>query len=470
MKKYLILLLLLISYSVYAQTINLDMLSLVMLDSLTQNKSFEDTIVRADGSVMTFSEDGDTVTTILQHGDTTITHILTRAALVDTANTLAVNEDALLLALVAQQSQELHAHDTIWEIYPHPLCMYLMYVPTVYPSLRDTTAEDESSIRAIRNKARRYITTHHANYYVSMSDTNRLKQMMIDHIEVQRAIVKDIEEDQLDVIRALRDIDSRWRKELNVSLQITQNYASENWYQGASNAFSMLAGAKGTLSYKHENLSWENMGEWRAGLSTVTGDSLRVINTTDDLFRLNSKFGFQVHKHWYISTIGEFRTNLMSNYRKNTKELSSAFLTPVRFTLGVGVDYKPIKNLSVNISPATYKMVYALKSDKAVVNLADFGIEEGKKMLNEFGSSLRVDWKWRPLREIKVETLFYFFTNYKRIETELELDIDFIINRYLSAKLMVHPRYDSTIELAEGQKSKIQFKELISVGFSHTFR
>ena len=64
----------------------------------------------------------------------------------------------------------------------------------------------------------------------------------------------------------------------------------------------------------------------------------------------------------------------------------------------------------------------------------------------------------------------YFFTNYKQIETEVELDIDFIINRYLSAKLMLHPRYDGTIEDVTDTKEKLQFKELISVGFSHTFR
>ena len=49
-------------------------------------------------------------------------------------------------------------------------------------------------------------------------------------------------------------------------------------------------------------------------------------------------------------------------------------------------------------------------------------------------------------------------------------DVDFIINRYLSAKLMLHPRYDSTVELADGKRNKLQFKELISIGFSHTFR
>jgi hypothetical protein len=53
---------------------------------------------------------------------------------------------------------------------------------------------------------------------------------------------------------------------------------------------------------------------------------------------------------------------------------------------------------------------------------------------------------------------------------DLEIDVDFIINRYMSAKLMLHPRYDGTIDEASGEVSKLQFKEVISVGFAHTFR
>ena len=102
--------------------------------------------------------------------------------------------------------------------------------------------------------------------------------------------------------------------------------------------------------------------------------------------------------------------------------------------------------------------------------MGDYGIEAGKNALHELGSSLRVDWKWRPVREIQVEANFYFFTNYKRVETELEVDVDFIINRFLSAKLMLHPRYDSTVELDPDMKTKLQFKEFISIGFSHTFK
>lgn len=405
----------------------------------------------------------------VQAGDTAKT-ILLPAVSLDTLLDNVFDEDAMLLGLVAKQSRELHANDTVWERYPHPLCIPLMYVPAEFPALMDTTKEDVGTIAMIRNNVRRYITQHHADMYVSISDPNRLKQVEMGHGRVRKALVKDVEADRLDRERAVRNMSTPWRYELNTSLQITQNYATNNWYQGANNSFSMLASAKGYIKYKHENILWENNGEWRAGVSTVSGDSLRKVKNTDDVFRINSKFGYQVHEHWYVSAIGEFRTNLWNNWRANTKELSTSFLTPIRFTLGVGADYKPIKGLSVNIAPATYKLVYAMKAESDMVNVTEYGIEEGKNMLHELGSSVRVDWRWRPVREIIVDANFYFFTNYKRVETELELDVDFIINRYLSAKVMIHPRYDSTVELAEGQKNKLQFKELISIGFSHTFR
>ena len=454
-----------ISLSIWAQ----DVMDISLLHTLVNDSNRVDTVAAvepatSDSLSLLFS---DTVEMTIDQQDT----VIVLHGLLDSLNApTTLDEDAILLELVARQSQLLHANDTIWDEYPHPLCMHLMYVPATFPSLSDTTKYDEYTIPAIRAKARRYITTHHAHFYTAISDTNRLKSMVLDHIEVQRAMVKDLEEDRMDIERAKRYQNSPWRKELNVSLQITQNYATENWYQGAANSFAMLASAKGKLSYKKDNYSWENVGEWRAGVNTVSGDSLRIVNTTDDLFRLNSKFGYQLHKLWYLSTNVEFRTNLMNNWRKNKYELASAFMTPIRFTWGVGIDYKPIKGLDVNISPGTFKMVYAMNADPALVNVTDYGIEQGKNIMSEFGSSVRVDWKWRPMREIIVETNFYFFTNYKRIETELEVDVDFVINRYLSAKLMLHPRYDSTVEISENRKTKIQFKEFISIGFSHTFR
>lgn len=392
------------------------------------------------------------------------------------------DSDVLLLELVAQQGRELHRDtlvmhdsvvvvcDTMWKRYPHPLCLPLMYVPELLPSLSDTTPKNPYSIAAIRRNARRYITMYHADLYTAISDPNRLKEVEIGRGTVQRAIVRDIQEDALDAARALRDSRSPWRREANLSLQLTQNYATENWHQGAANAFAMLWAAKAFANYNKGNLSWENNAEWRVGVSTVSGDTLRKMNTTDDIFQVYSKFGYQVHKYWYVSIFADFRTNFFPNFQKNSNHLNTTFLTPIRYNMGLGIDYKPLKGLSVNISPVTYKLTYAFNTDVECIDVNALGIETGNNMLNEVGSSVRVEWKWRPLREIELETKFYFFTNYKQVETELEIDVDFYINKYMSAKILLHPRYDGTVESTTDDKSRLQFKELISVGFAHTFR
>jgi hypothetical protein len=344
-----------------------------------------------------------------------------------------------------------------------------MYVPQPIRSLRDTTPEEQYTIAAIRRNALRYITTHHADLYTAVSDSARLKSLQIGKTKVQRAIVKDVE-DQLDASRVLRDMSSPWRRAATLSLQLTQNYATENWHQGSVNAFSMLGNAKAYANYKGKNLSWENSAEWRVGVSTISGDTVHKMNTTDDRLTIYSKFGYQVHPKWYVSTFADFKTNLFPNFQKNSNKLNTTFLTPIRYTMGVGVDCKPVKGLNINFSPATYKLVYANINDINRIDVSEFGLAQDQKLLQEVGSSLRVEWEWKPLREIKVETKFYFFTNYKQIETDLEIDVDFIINRYMSAKLLIHPRYDGTIENVTDEPSKIQFKELISVGFAHTFR
>jgi hypothetical protein len=392
-----------------------------------------------------------------------------------------VEDDVLLLELVAQQNNNLtstdtvaqedsvaYVQDTVWESYPHPLCLPLMYIPLPMKSLIDTTP-DTYTIAAIRQNALQYITRNHADLYVSVSDPSRLSKIDMGRNKVHR-IAKRKDSGALDINRMVKINDSPWRRQAYVSLQVTQSYATENWHQGSVNAFSMLGNAKAYANYKGKNLSWENSAEWRVGVSTISGDTVHKMNTTDDRLTIYSKFGYQVHPKWYVSTFADFKTNLFPNFQKNSNKLNTTFLTPIRYTMGVGVDCKPVKGLNINFSPATYKLVYANINDINRIDVSEFGLAQDQKLLQEVGSSLRVEWEWKPLREIKVETKFYFFTNYKQIETDLEIDVDFIINRYMSAKLLIHPRYDGTIENVTDEPSKIQFKELISVGFAHTFR
>ena len=60
-------------------------------------------------------------------------------------------------------------------------------------------------------------------------------------IAVQRSLVKDAEEDQRDVMRAIRNMHTPWRKEATIIAQMTQNYVSPNWYQGGVSSFAVLS-------------------------------------------------------------------------------------------------------------------------------------------------------------------------------------------------------------------------------------
>ena len=108
--------------------------------------------------------------------------------------------------------------------------------------------------------------------------------------------------------------------------------------------------------------------------------------------------------------------------------------------------------------------------DTVNMKQTDYSIPVGQKTLNDVGSSVRVEYVWKPVREIALETKFYMYTNYKKVELDLEVNCDFIINRFFSARVMLHPRYDNTVIYTGDEKAKMQFRELLSIGFAHKFR
>lgn len=356
----------------------------------------------------------------------------------------------------------------------YPLALPLYYVPRAYPSLRDSLS-DEVNIYAIRGNARRYLTQHHADLYIGMYDSIEFHSASEIHgdntpyvIVPERSLIKDTQEDIKAQLRAIREMHSPWRMEATTLLQITQNYVSKNWYAGGNSNFTILGIAQGTVLYDNKkNITWETTGEWRMGFSATTGDTLHKINTNDDLFRIYSKLGIKAFGKFSYMVSGEFQTQFFNSWKENVMELKTAPLTPIRFNLSVGLDYKPIDGLSVAFAPLTYKLVYA--HDTTYVASTTFGVEEGQKLLNDVGSSLRIEWLWKPVREISLDSKFYFYTNYHKVEIDWDISCNFIINRYFSARLSLHPRYDNTVVLPDDEKAKLQFKELLSIGFYHKF-
>ena len=351
-----------------------------------------------------------------------------------------VDMDLLLLDMVAEQSRALHANDTTDTL-------------TAAEIMRlDSIAREMAEIDSLREE----------NAKLVMQTVEQ-----IPTIEVERSWIKDAEEDRNDVLRAIRDMRSPWRREATLMAQITQNYVTENWYQGGSSSFAGLGIAKGQISYIGERFTWENTGEWRIGGSTVSADTLHKVNTTDDLFRVYSKGNYQLVSKIFLSLSSELETRLFPTYKSNSKELKSGPFSPLRFNAAFGIDFKPVKGLSISVSPLSYKLVYV--KDSARVRVQDYGLKEGEQIQHNIGSSMRLEYTWKPVREVSLELRFYTYTNYKEVEIDLEANCDFIINRFLSARLMLHPRYDTSVIMEGDKHAKIQFRELLSVGFAHKF-
>jgi hypothetical protein len=93
-----------------------------------------------------------------------------------------------------------------------------------------------------------------------------------------------------------------------------------------------------------------------------------------------------------------------------------------------------------------------------------FGIKTGEDHLSEIGSSFKAQCSYSPFRELQIDSRLNFYTNYEKVEIDWEIVGNFTINRFLSTRLSLNPRYDNTII---GQKAYLQFKELLSFGFSY---
>ena len=354
--------------------------------------------------------------------------------------TATADLDAMLLDMVNRQSQQMYA-DTVDTL-------------TLTERLRlDSIEREIAEADSLRN----------ANAGLVLPSIAR-----VPSIAIEKSWVKDEVEDRNDVLRAIRDMRTPWRKEGTLMLQVTQSYVTDNWYQGGSSSFAALGIAKGQIGYFTERFTWENTGEWRAGGSTVSADSLHKVNTTDDLLRLYSKANLRIVPKLFTSVSAEIETRLLPTYKSNSVQLKSAPFSPFRFNAAVGIDYKPVKGLSVAFSPVSYKVIHI--ADTARVLSTDYGLEPGQQTQHNIGSSVRIEYLWKPVREVALESKFYFYTNYHHVEVDLEVNCDFIINRFLSARVMLHPRYDSSVVMSGEDHARIQFRELISVGFAHKFR
>jgi len=297
-----------------------------------------------------------------------------------------------------------------------------------------------------------------------------------------KAVTVDLGNDVGDTIAIIAKKPNFWKLRGSASLQFTQSYFSDNWYQGGENNYAGMGAV--TLEANYDNkqkLQWDNKLELQLGFQTAMSDTCHTFRVTSNLLRLTSKVGYKAAKNWYYTAQALAYTQLYPNYEKNSNKVIADFTSPLYMNLSVGIDYKLKKEryeLSIYLSPVAYNMCWV---DRSLYDIRSrYGMEKRsdgsfKNIYHKYGPSVTVNSKVKIMKNVMWTSRFYVFGNIfdnkndMYVNIEWENTLDFTINKYLSAKFFAYPKFDNSSDKYKKGRHYFMFKEWLSLGLSYNF-
>ena len=299
-------------------------------------------------------------------------------------------------------------------------------------------------------------------YVIAPNPTNRM-------VTIEEKKYTNIETVQVEAVKV-----RNWIHSFNSSVQLSQAYLSENWYQGGENNINVIGNFVWNVKLNnniHKKLLFENSVQYKVSVNSAPQDTIRGYSISQDLFQVNTKFGYKAIKKWYYSATLRFKTQLLNNYASNTNDMKTSILSPAELNLGLGMTYsttakKNALKFDMSISPLSMDMNICREIKK--IDPTSFGIDEGKHFKAAYGSNLEAKMSWKICDEVTWSSRLFAFTNYERVQSDWENTLNFSINKYLSTKLYAHLRYDDSVTKDPSWKYW-QFNEVLSFGFNYTF-
>ncbi len=347
------------------------------------------------------------------------------------------------------------------------------------PQLGSTTDKQLQLAEDINNAlAQAYISSPQffSTTQQELMSTSRIRSDLSKKEESNKKLAEKVVEDkpqmQVDVVDVEVMKPNFWTLKGNGGMQFTQNHFSDNWYQGGDDMYSMLTLL--TLDANYDNkrkIQWDNRFEAQLGFQT-TENSKPKFRATSNLLRLTSKLGVKAIGKWNYAAQLQLQSQPYMTYDGSGENVVADFISPLYIRSSLGMDYKfNWKTLSgsLYLAPLSWNVTY-VDRDPLVTR---YGINEGHNSKHDWGPNINLTFSWKLMKNITWSSRAYWFSNLKLTRIEWENTFNFTVNKYISAKLFIYPRFeDSSPNYRSGENhdgTYWMFKEFLSLGLNYDF-
>jgi len=219
--------------------------------------------------------------------------------------------------------------------------------------------------------------------------------------EAARTIAKNIAD----------SIKKKWIKGGLFNMNVSQS-ALKNWAAGGdkfSMAMNMYANAH--AYYRKDKISWDNSLDINIGYINTTSLGTRK---SDDRFDFLSKVGYSLNPKLSVSGLLSVRTQFFDGFTYSNPDLptfSSTAFSPGYILLSPGFDYKPVKNLSIFVSPASARWVVVV--NPTLSKIGAYGVDSGHKSISQLGAFGTVIFNSNFTKSITYNARIDLFSNYE---------------------------------------------------------
>jgi hypothetical protein len=266
-----------------------------------------------------------------------------------------------------------------------------------------------------------------------------------------------------------------WKKGGLFNLNVNQGSLT-NWSAGGEKfSFSLNSFLNLYAFYKKDKNSWDNSLDLAYGIVKTTSLGSRKAS---DRIDLTSKYGYSINKKTNLAVLFNGRSQFANGYAylksaagNDSAALTSKTFMPAYLVLALGLDYKPVENFSLFVSPITARFI--IVGDDFLAPL--YGLEPGKSSKNEIGAFLSANYMQKINKTMSFKTKMDLFSNYRKNPG----NIDIFWTNVLSAKLMKYINFNLNVDLIYDDNTKNvdpkkgpapQILQLMGIGFAYNFK